>query len=50
MLTTMKILAILNLIAFMLSMAYYENKKISSISLLIFFATALLTSLIALTL
>lgn len=50
MLTTIKILAILNLVAFMLSMAYINFEKTSHVTLLIFFATALLTSALALTL
>lgn len=49
MLTTIKILAILNLVAFMLSMAYIDEKT-SNVTMFIFFASALLTSVIALTL
>lgn len=48
MLITIKALAIINLIAFMLFAAYSEDEKISSVTLLIFFASTILTSLLAL--
>ena len=50
MLITIKILAIINLIAFMFSMAYIKCEKISQVTLFIFFASTFLTSLLALTL
>lgn len=49
MLTTIKILAVLNLVAFMLSVVY-QYEKIANVTVLIFLASALLSSVLALTL